>query len=126
MDDNTLKFALALLGVLQVSMLGYFTYRQNVAAGKLREVHELVNGMSHEKTDAVADAAGARGELVGRDFEAGRVSAMAELKLQVDTNALHIAALRTGGVLESGVVVPVRVVPDPEHPVPVVVEEHKP
>ena len=68
MDDNPLKFLLAVIGVAQVVMLAYFTYRQNVASANLREVHELVNGLSHEKTEAAVDAASARGELTGRDF----------------------------------------------------------
>lgn len=72
MDDNTLKFLLAFLTVVQILMLAYFTFRQQVAATKLAEVHQLVNGLSHEKTAAAVDAAQAHGELAGRDFEAAR------------------------------------------------------
>jgi hypothetical protein len=71
-DDNTLKFLLALIGLLQVVMLAFFTYRQAVAASKLREVHQLVNGLAHESSAASASAAMARGELAGRDFEAAK------------------------------------------------------
>jgi IMP dehydrogenase/GMP reductase len=68
MDDNTLKFAMAALGVIQIVMLGWFAMRQAVTQQKLGEVHDMVDGMAHEKANAQADAAHAQGELAGRDY----------------------------------------------------------
>lgn len=68
MDSNTFQLLLAVVASAQIVALAYLAARQTAVKNKLEVVHELVNGLSHEKTSAVSDAARKEGELVGRDF----------------------------------------------------------
>lgn len=72
MDDNTFKLGLSIIAALQVVGLAWVSYRQQRNGTKIDTVHQLVNGMSHEKETAIAAAAHLEGELKGRDFERGR------------------------------------------------------
>jgi hypothetical protein len=68
MDDNTFKAVLAVIACIQVVALAYFARKQGQAVEKIATVHELVNGLAHEKDSAVAEAARKQGELAGRDW----------------------------------------------------------
>ncbi len=74
MDDNTLKALLACIGLAQIGILGYFTYKQNMAQDQVTKVHLAVTGLARWGNWDRLDAAAARGELAGRDFEAARTA----------------------------------------------------
>jgi hypothetical protein len=71
-DDNTFKLALAIVGSIQVMVLAWLAVQQTRTTAKVATVHNLVNGLSHEKDAAISIAAGLQGELAGRDFEAAK------------------------------------------------------
>ena len=68
LDDNATKLLLALLAVVQVVALAWVARGQASAATHLTAVHELVNGLAHEKDAALVVAARKEGELAGRDY----------------------------------------------------------
>jgi FtsZ-interacting cell division protein ZipA len=107
MDDNTFKLALAIVGMIQIVALAFLGYRQTQTEGKVATVHTLVNGLSHEKSDAIREAAQKEGELLGRDSEK---QSSAGFAAQIEANRQRITEMEHGGPM------PVEIVnPEPLH-----------
>jgi len=88
--------------------------------------HELVNGQSKQLVDAVASAAGLKGELAGRDFAvlpvvsavASAAAAEDRLRALVEAAVEHALSARRAGDAPMPVVIASTVAP-----VPVIVQE---
>jgi hypothetical protein len=121
-DDNTFKVLIAFVGSLQIIAIAYLGTRQARAVGDLREVRTLVNGLAHEKDTAIASAAGKQGELIGRDHAASQQAiitlAAAAALAALNTKTLEEQRL-TAIATPLNTPIPVSIVADSEHPIPV-------